>query len=161
VSPAADAATRTALPQEGQENWRGELAVLGLGAPFHFGVSCCGEAVVAAGIGIRAPQWGHFPFFPALAAGTLSFFAQLAQENWIGPPAGAPPLAGTCEVGLAAAGLLVPAKETLGICTLVPQCGHLPLRPAVSSGVRIRFPHPGQWNSMGMKGPLFSIVPER
>jgi hypothetical protein len=81
VSPAADAATRTALPQDEQENWMGELAVLGLGAPFHFGVSCGCGAVRAAGIGIRAPQWGHLPFFPALAAGTLSFFAQLEQES--------------------------------------------------------------------------------
>jgi len=48
----------------------------------------------------------------------------------------------------------VTVKETLGICTLVPQWGHRPLRPAVVSGVRIRLPQPGQWNSMGMRGPL-------
>jgi hypothetical protein len=59
----------------------GELAVLGVGAPFHFGASCGGAAVFAAGIGVRAPQWGHLPFFPALAAGTLSFLAQLEQET--------------------------------------------------------------------------------
>ena len=42
------------------------------------------------------------------------------------------------------------ASDVPGIWTFVPQWGHLPLCPAVSSGVRINFPQPGQWNSIGM-----------
>jgi hypothetical protein len=41
--------------------------------------------------------------------------------------------------------------DWLGIRTLVWQYGHLPLPPAVASGVLIGFPQPGQKNSIAIK----------
>jgi hypothetical protein len=104
---------------------------------------------------MTAPHCGHLPFFPANAAGTLTGFWHAAQANSIVAVTAAGLAAGRVGFpGVERSAEAWDVSENPGICTFTPQLGHLPFRPAVSSGVRINFPHPGQWNSIGMRsGP--------
>ena len=105
---------------------------------------------------ITAPQCGHCPFLPAFAAGTVNVCLHFEQDNRMGAVfAGSAVglLSETCALaaGVSAGGLPVVAIEATGIWTLVLQSGHCPRLPAVLSGVRMRLPQPGQWNSIGIK----------
>jgi len=141
-------------------NWIGAAEGAGCGAPFHLELAGRVDEGERVGIVITAWQCGHFPFFPAFAAGTRSVFWQLPHTNWMGLPLAACPL-GCLGAGCLGAGCLADdcgvdallpvgaesafgAIDVIGICTLVAQCGQRPFRPAVGSGVRISLPQPGQ-----------------
>src|SRR3990172_7275765 len=88
------------------------------------------------GICITAEQWGHLPFWPALAAGIRSSFRQLGQGNSSGSSLG----------GSLPAGGAVDAR---GICKTAPHWGHCPFFPAVSSGVRTSQIRRAAWRGRG------------
>jgi hypothetical protein len=176
--PAAEAVVLMGRWQRGQGNriadeGRGEAAgaanPAGAVFPRVGGAGCdaAGETPggglgVVDGISITAPHCGHFPFFPACAAGTFTGLWQASHSNRIIAGASAGAGAGTGDLGGAGAGAAAgraacrdgratestgeetEVSEELGICTFIPQLGHLPFRPAVSSGVRINLPQPGQ-----------------
>jgi hypothetical protein len=47
------------------------------------------ETVDLRGICTTTPQWGHFPFLPAMSGGVRTRIRQLVQKNWIGGPVAA------------------------------------------------------------------------
>jgi hypothetical protein len=100
---------------------------------------------------------GHFPRFPAIAAGVRTIWLQAGHENsmvWseLLPAEEDDRLPDKGESIVAEEPLAEPLDESgvPGICTTAPHCGHFPFLPAVASGVRTICRQAGQEKSIGI-----------